>query len=478
MSGTNNNPIMLLAKSAGIETREIGGNSAFEGGTENINFYDYDGLKINNSVKVTALEKYALLDKGLEKEGAALKAGADKSVEKALDAVDRQQSWGLMVNNLLDWIIRASFTLDYGAEPSEVSLRSHYNYKVRGGGEAVVVPGYIAIAEHLAKGQEIKLGDKVTRVALTQDGVVVTTASGKAYSGCVALVTVPVGVLQRNDITFDPPLPQAKKDAIASLKMGLEEKVVLHFAEDDWGKLPGNSEVYSGGILSQTKNDYAIFFNTMYERKANGKPNIAFFNGGNGVKSSIFTSMSDTQKKDHVLGLLGTIVAKNFPDARPLQPISFKATNWANDPFSYGSYSYTPTGVDDEVTRGAYAATVEEKLYFAGEGTSINNYQSVDGAYDTGIREAVKIADYLGLGDIKGYFSAEEGGRSSLDKLSVSLGVALGCIAFALIMGFVFMKLASRNLPEEGKMGYDPIDQQDPEAGNLRRGGSSSSRRR
>jgi monoamine oxidase len=48
------------------------------------------------------------------------------------------------------------------------------------------------------------------------------------------IVTVPLGVLKEETITFDPPLSEAKRAVIAQLGFGVLDKVVLAFDEPFW----------------------------------------------------------------------------------------------------------------------------------------------------------------------------------------------------------------------------------------------------
>ncbi|MEO1474642.1 MAG: FAD-dependent oxidoreductase, partial [Pseudomonadota bacterium] len=61
-----------------------------------------------------------------------------------------------------------------------------------------------------------------------------------------AIVTLPLGVLKQNTVTFTPPLPVEKQGAIDRLGMGLLDKVYLQFddvfwdAETTWIATPEN----------------------------------------------------------------------------------------------------------------------------------------------------------------------------------------------------------------------------------------------
>jgi hypothetical protein len=78
-------------------------------------------------------------------------------------------------------------------------------------------------------------------------------------------------------------------------------------------------------------------------------------------------------------------------DAVP-EPVGFKTSRWKEDPFARGSYSSSRIGAS---ARDWYALArpASDALYFAGEHTNYDGrYQSLDGAYNTGAREAERIA--------------------------------------------------------------------------------------
>jgi monoamine oxidase len=61
-----------------------------------------------------------------------------------------------------------------------------------------------------------------------------TIGTPVTYHARYCIVTVPLGVLQRNLIHFDPPLPQWKRKAIDELGFGLLNKVALQFSHPWW----------------------------------------------------------------------------------------------------------------------------------------------------------------------------------------------------------------------------------------------------
>jgi len=82
------------------------------------------------------------------------------------------------------------------------------------------------------------------------------------------------------------------------------------------------------------------------------------------------------------------------------EPIDALVTQWANDPFSRGSYTYIPPS-DNNAQPGIPASPLDlaefavpiwkESLGFAGEHTHPDRFASVHGAYESGIREAKRV---------------------------------------------------------------------------------------
>ncbi|WP_261167145.1 FAD-dependent oxidoreductase [Microbacterium sp. Marseille-Q6965] len=67
-----------------------------------------------------------------------------------------------------------------------------------------------------------------------ETGVSLRLGSGEAVSADRAILTVPVGVLQRGSIEFEPPLPLGHRSAIAALGSGAVEQLWLRFEEPFW----------------------------------------------------------------------------------------------------------------------------------------------------------------------------------------------------------------------------------------------------
>lgn len=248
-----------------------------------------------------------------------------------------------------------------------------------GGDDQVFAEGYGQIADYLAQGLDIRLGEKVTAIHYPGAGVTVTTDRSR-YIADKVVVTVPLGVLKKSDIIFTPPLPSSHIRAIETIGMGVLNKLYLKFDEAFWDtdvdwieSVPPASEV------TQTWTEWVNF------KKALGANVIMGF--GAADAGVLQEAMSDDALVTSAMARLRLIYGAAVPDA----PVGFVRTKWHSDPFAYGSYSFNALGVRPN-TRKALAQPVANCLYFAGEATDSDYYGTVHGAYLSGQSVAALVA--------------------------------------------------------------------------------------
>ncbi|MFO1540219.1 MAG: FAD-dependent oxidoreductase [Chloroflexota bacterium] len=102
------------------------------------------------------------------------------------------------------------------------------------GPDRIVLGGYDRIARAWARGLDVRLHTPVTAIARDATGVTVTEAAGGTHRAERVVVSVPLGVLKAGTIAFVPELPAGHRRAIATLGMGLLDKLWLRFAEPWW----------------------------------------------------------------------------------------------------------------------------------------------------------------------------------------------------------------------------------------------------
>ncbi len=130
------------------------------------------------------------------------------------------------------------------ADASTFSARD-WRRNALGGSNLVPEGGIGAFVERrLTTGLDIRLNTPVTRVSWNGKGgrAAVDTPRG-TISANACIVTVSTGVLASGTLVFDPPLPQAIRDSIDALPMGLAMKVALRASGPDRLDLPPHCSV-------------------------------------------------------------------------------------------------------------------------------------------------------------------------------------------------------------------------------------------
>ena len=102
------------------------------------------------------------------------------------------------------------------------------------GGDAFVVGSAQQVIVDALDGADVALSTPVREVSLGDDAVRLKMATGESIRVDRVIVTVPIGVLQSDSITFDPPLPFSHRTAIAALGSGAVEKVWLRYDTPFW----------------------------------------------------------------------------------------------------------------------------------------------------------------------------------------------------------------------------------------------------
>ena len=117
-----------------------------------------------------------------------------------------------------------------------------------------------------------------------------------------------------------------------------------------------------------------------YHLRPFGRPVIEAFFGGDGAKAVAAAGAEGGAAiaRDELTGLFGSGVC------RGLRPVA--RSSWLNDPFIGGSYSHALPGLSQ--ARQILAAPYENRIFFAGEACSREDFSTAHGAYATGVAAA------------------------------------------------------------------------------------------
>lgn len=268
----------------------------------------------------------------------------------------------------------------YLAEPEDIGV-ADLAHEVRvhhsGYGNFRLRDGYEQVLTHIAQGLNIHLGTAVKSVqwdalvkirAIALDGELQFTANQ-------LLLTVPLSLLQQHTITFDPPLPVEKTQAIQALRMGPAIKLHVEFSEVFWDTAVSR---YIGlGTVP-------VWWSPSYQRQPY-QPVLTAFIGGK--RALNLNALPESEALSCAVDDLCRLFKSDAP--RRLF-VKGRRVSWIDDPWSRGGYSYVPVGVYD--ARQILAQPVQGVLFFAGEATvTESNPATVHGAIETGIRAAGEI---------------------------------------------------------------------------------------
>ncbi|TKY46718.1 polyamine oxidase 2 [Spatholobus suberectus] len=257
----------------------------------------------------------------------------------------------------------------FAADSDTISLKGWDQEVLLPGGHGLMVRGYLPVINTLAKGLDIRLGHRVTKVVRRYNGVKVTVENGETFFADAAIIAVPLGVLKAKRILFEPKLPDWKEAAIADLGIGLENKIILHFENVFW------PNVEFLGVVADTSYGCSYFLNL---HKAAGRPVLVYMPSGRLAKD--IEKMSDEAAANFAFMQLQKIL----PDASA--PIQYLVSRWGSDINSLGSYSYDAVGKPHELYERLRVPV--DNLFFAGEATSMSYPGSVHGAFSTGMMAA------------------------------------------------------------------------------------------
>ncbi|KAG0211818.1 hypothetical protein BGX28_007408 [Mortierella sp. GBA30] len=173
----------------------------------------------------------------------------------------------------------------------------------------------------------------------------------------MVLVTLPLGVLKSNSVTFSPPLPERKQIAIKRLGFGTMVKVVLYFPTCFWPDdkhfinfLPIASSIpnlklcrhLSGRQMSALRtymNDLANYTSLM---PIHGAPILIAYAANDSAE--VFGKLTDQEAMEVLVCHLSHYFEVLVKDPNAFRPTRTFMTRWNTDPFARGSYSSIPVG--------------------------------------------------------------------------------------------------------------------------------------
>ncbi|XP_020102904.1 probable polyamine oxidase 2 isoform X1 [Ananas comosus] len=365
------NPLAPLIGRLGLPLyRTSGDNSVlFDHDLESYALFDTDGHQVPQELVQKIGDVFETILRETDK--VRRECNDDMSIAQAISIVLERcpelRQEGLS-HNVLQWYL-CRMEGWFATDADTISLKNWDQEVLLPGGHGLMVRGYRPVINTLAKGLDIRLHHRVTKILRHKKGVEVTVENGKTFVADAAIITVPLGVLKANSIKFEPRLPEWKEEAIRELAIGTENKIALHFDKVFW------PNVEFIGVVSSTTYGCSYFLNL---HKATGHPVLVYMPAGRLAHD--IEKMSDEAAAKFAFLQLKRIL----PDAS--EPIQYLVSHWGTDENSLGSYTYDAVGMPRELYE--HLRIPVDNLFFAGEATSTKFTGTVHGAFSTGLMAA------------------------------------------------------------------------------------------
>ena len=230
------------------------------------------------------------------------------------------------------------------------------SHGVAGGNDRIA----LALAERL--GAAVRISTPASCVAWSERGVVVRAGGDElAADACVVAIPAPHAL----EVTWDPPLPGWKRDALAAVRYGQAAKLFMPLA--------------APAPPSQTLS-VPLRFWTWTQR---GAPVASSFAGSSSALEALEVDRGPDRWADAVRRLRPDL---EYDEAPPL------LSTWHDDPWARGAYSARTLSspLDDKALARPFGAVA-----FAGEHTAGNLHGLMEGALRSGLRAAREVEELL-----------------------------------------------------------------------------------
>jgi monoamine oxidase len=247
-----------------------------------------------------------------------------------------------------------------------------------------IAGGYTKLMEYLEKkvtagGATVQLSSPVTEIHWEAGKVKIITGGGNILQGGKAIITVPLGVLQKHQLQFSPPLPEYDR-LFKQMGFGGVIKIFFEFTHALWEETIRHPLTNAAFIFSDAE------IPTWWSKFPDKTPLLTGWLGG----PSTF-QLPDVADAVFEKALASLAYIFSYPATEISKCIrEWHVANWASEPFTFGAYAYPTKG---NAHRKKFLSTpVKDTLYFAGEaiyeGTAIG---TVEAALVSGQKVAEKI---------------------------------------------------------------------------------------
>ncbi len=226
--GPNGNPITNLASQAGAET--------YLTDDDSLKVFDNNGNPYSDSFLNA---QYTLFENALNtvRSSGALAQSFESVFNSLFPTQANTRLWKYMLSAYLEFNI--------GGDITDLSSKYYDDDDQFTGKHLIITNGYDKIANLLGVNLDIRLKSRVTEINYNATKLSIKT-NGSNLEADYIIVTVPLGVLKSNSISFIPNLPTTKLNAIQNTKMGNVNKFLLTWTTSFWDTTTrGQYQIYN-----------------------------------------------------------------------------------------------------------------------------------------------------------------------------------------------------------------------------------------
>ena len=237
-----------------------------------------------------------------------------------------------------------------------------------------IVGGNDRLPAALAKalGSRVRLQTALRRVSQTREGVTAALESnGRIDEARFDVLVCALPATTMREVVFEPALPEPQREAIATLRYGAATKTALQFDRAPWRKR-GVPRAFGT----------ALPIGAVWDGNEDHKGNILTLLAGGGASAA-------TQAMLAADGPSRIVREMSWLNFTRTTLTAWASMSWEHEPWSRGGYAFFDTQFPPSL-RYALARPFD-RIFFAGEHTSVRWQGYMNGAVETGLRAAEEV---------------------------------------------------------------------------------------
>ncbi|KAG5627508.1 hypothetical protein H5410_012726 [Solanum commersonii] len=363
VGGKQSNPVWELALQAKLRTCFSDYSNA------RYNIYDHSGKIFPSGIAADSYKK--AVDSAIQK----LRSQEGNHNENTEDAAETPSTPKTPIELAIDFILHdfemaevepISTYVDFGEREFLVADERGYEHLLY-----KMAENFLFTSEGKIMDSRLKLNTVVREVQHSRNGVLVTTEDGPLYEANYVILSVSIGVLQSDLISFSPPLPRWKMEAVRNLDVMVYTKIFLKFPYKFWPCEP-EKEFF---IYAHERRGYYTFWQHMENAYPGSNMLVVTLTNG---ESKRVEAQSDQDTLREAMGVLRNMFGPDIPDATDIL-----VPRWWNNRFQRGSYSNYPIYANHQLVHDIKEPV--GRIFFTGEHTSEKFSGYVHGGYLSGI---------------------------------------------------------------------------------------------